>query len=153
MDSLSAVQNPPSGSASPDPDQPGTGPEQLETRPDQLETRPDQLETGPDQLVSGPDQPWRPPRWGLGDVIIGFFAGELLSAMLAAAVLSGSRYSLDTSTSVGSAFGQAVGHLATGTPPAYTGPLPLPLWLTALLQIPLWACLLGVPIIATKLKG
>ena len=73
--------------------------------------------------------------------------------MLAAAVLSGSRYSLDTSKSVGSAFGQAVGHLATGTPPAYTGPLPLPLWLTALLQIPLWACLLGVPVIATSSRA
>jgi membrane protease YdiL (CAAX protease family) len=54
---------------------------------------------------------------------------------------------------VGAAFGQVTGHLATGTSPAYHGPLPLPLWLTALLQIPLWACLLGVPIIATVTKG
>ncbi|MGZ4683380.1 MAG: CPBP family intramembrane glutamic endopeptidase [Acidimicrobiales bacterium] len=119
------MQNPPSGSASatPDPD-PGSDP------------------------GSG-----RPPRWGLGDVIAGFFAAELLSLLFGAAVLSGSTYAINPGPSVGAAFGQVVGHLATGTPPAYDGPLPIPLWLTAVIQIPLWIGLLGVPIIATVTKG
>jgi len=128
---LSAVQNPPAGSASatPDPEpDPGPDPEDV-----------------PFEGVT--------PRWGLGDVLVGFFAGEVLASLLALVVLSGSNYDLKASESVGSAFGQVAGHLASGTPPAYSGPLPVPLWLTALLQIPLWACLFGVPIIATITKG
>jgi uncharacterized protein len=120
--SLSAVQNPPdSASATPDPGD----------------------QDDPDPSV--------PPRWGLGDVLIGFLAGELLSALAYAAALSATDYDPKASAGTGAAFGQVVGHLASGTPPAYHGPLPL--WLTAVLQIPLWACLLGVPIIATITKG
>ncbi len=121
------MQNPPSGSVSETPD--------------------------PDPGDEGSGRQVITPRWGLGDVVVGFFAGEFLSALLAVVVLSGTDYDLNAEKSVGSAFGQVVGHLATGTAPAYDAKLPVPLWLTALLQIPLWICLLGVPIIATITKG
>lgn len=84
---------------------------------------------------------------------VGFFAGVFLSALAGILLLSDTTYDLDPEKSVGAAFGQVVGHLATGTPPAFHGLPPVPLWLTAVVQIPLWACLLGVPIVATITKG
>jgi membrane protease YdiL (CAAX protease family) len=99
----------------------------------------------------GPEPAGRQPRWGLGDVWIGFFAGEFLSVLFYALVLSGTSYDPDAPSGTGAAFGQVVGHLANGTPPAYHGPFPL--WLTAVMQIPLWACLAGVPVLATITKG
>ena len=92
-------------------------------------------------------------RWGLGDVAVGFFAGMFLSLIANVLLLSNTKYDLDPGARVGNAFGQAVGHLATGTPAVYHGLPPVPLWLTAVVQIPLWVCLLGVPIAATVTKG
>jgi uncharacterized protein len=101
-----------------------------------------------------PDQQWVTPRWGLGDVAVGFFAGVFLSALAQILLVSDRTYDLHPEKSMGAAFGQAVGHLATGTAPtAFHGLPPVPLWLTAVVQIPLWACLLGVPILATITKG
>ena len=92
------------------------------------------------------------PRWGLGDVVIGFFGAELLAAVAYLVVASATHYATPGSASgTGAAFGEVVGHLATGTAPMYRAPMPL--WLTAVLQIPLWAGLLGVPLWATTVKG
>ena len=121
------MQNPPSGSASASPDPKA------------------------DDGASG--QPSVEIRWGLGDVAVGFLAGLSLSLIAQILLMSPSSYDLDPGKSVGNAVGRAVGHLATGTPPAYHGLPPVPLWLTAVVQIPLWICLLGVPIVATLTKG
>jgi membrane protease YdiL (CAAX protease family) len=91
------------------------------------------------------------PSWGLGDVLLGFFAGEVLSALVYALVTSTRHFATGSDTGTGFAVGQAGGALGLGRVPSYVGPMPL--WLTAVIQIPLWACLLGVPILATVFKG
>jgi len=91
------------------------------------------------------------PRWGLGDVAIGFVAGEVLSVLAYVVAASITHPAAGGPVGVGAAFGQIVGHVATGTTPVYQAPMPL--WLQAIVQIPLWACLLGVPIVATRTKG
>ena len=90
-------------------------------------------------------------RWGLGDVVLGFLAGEILSIFAYLLVVSMTHYATSGPTGSGAAFGQVAGHLASGQLPAYLGPMPL--WLQAIVQIPLWACLLGVPIAAAITKG
>lgn len=91
------------------------------------------------------------PRWGLGDVALGFFGAELLAAVAYVLVLSVTSYATGGASGTGAAFGQVAGHLANGAAPTYKPPLPL--WLTAVVQIPLWAGLLGVPLWATWKKG
>jgi membrane protease YdiL (CAAX protease family) len=91
------------------------------------------------------------PRWGLGDVAIGFFGAELLAAVAYVVVVSMTHYASGGASGTGAAFGQVAGHLAQGEAAAYRAPLPL--WLTAVVQIPLWAGLLGVPLWATWRKG
>ena len=91
------------------------------------------------------------PRWGLGDVAIGFVAGEVLSVLAYLVAASITHPATGGPVGVGAAFGQVVGHVATGSTPVYRAPMPL--WLQAVVQIPLWACLLGVPILATRTKG
>jgi membrane protease YdiL (CAAX protease family) len=90
-------------------------------------------------------------RWGLGDVVVGFLAGEVLSIFAYVLVASTTHYATGGATGTGAAFGTVAGHLAMGSAPAYQGPMPL--WLQAIVQIPLWVCLLGVPIVATITKG
>lgn len=78
---------------------------------------------GPGADVAAPDEK---VRWGMGDAL----AGLVLSLALSI--------------------------LAAGVVVAVIGPdglRDLPLWGTALLQVPLWLALLGVPLLATHLKG
>ena len=82
---------------------------------------------------------------------IGFIAGQLLSVVAYVVATSVTDYSIGGVSGPGEAFGQVAGHVATGTAAAYRAPMPL--WLQAMVQIPLWACLLGVPIVATIAKG
>lgn len=65
-------------------------------------------------------------RWGMGDALGGLLLSLLLSLLVSSVVLG------------------VVGE---------DGFDDLPLWATALLQVPLWVALLGVPLVATKLKG
>lgn len=65
-------------------------------------------------------------RWGMGDAVGGLFLSLLLSALV-------------VNVAVGVAGEDAFDDLA--------------LWATALLQVPLWLALLGVPLVATRLKG
>lgn len=90
-------------------------------------------------------------RWGLGDVVLGFVAAQITSVLVYSIVISGSRYSLDPPSGIGAAFGEVAGRLGAGAAPGITEPIPL--WLTALLQVPLWAGLLAIPILATRFKG
>ena len=112
----------------------------------------DPPDRSPEGLAVGPDGlPGVAPRWGLGDVIIGFFAAELLAALGYLVVVAATNYATSGASGTGAAFGQVAGHLARGDAPAFKPPMPL--WLTAVLQIPLWAGLLGVPLVVTKRKG
>lgn len=64
--------------------------------------------------------------WGLGDVILWFFVGQASALLVGGLLLS--------------ALGYGVGDR-------------FPLWLVALLQLPLWAGYLGGPILVTRVKG
>jgi len=66
------------------------------------------------------------PRWGLGDVAVGFFLAYLSSAVVGVVVL---------------------GVLG------YTRQSQVPLWLEYVLEIPLWTFFIGVPIVVTRQKG
>lgn len=90
-------------------------------------------------------------RWGLGDVAIGFVVAQIASTLVYAIVLSGGRYAPRAPAGIGAAVGEVAGRIATGRPPGISEPIPL--YLTALLQIPLWAGLLFVPLWATRKKG
>ncbi len=91
------------------------------------------------------------PRWGLGDVAIGFFGAEMLGAIAVIVVYAATKYAGGGAVGMGAAFGQVAGHLAIGAAPAYKPPAPL--WLVAVVQVPLWAGFLGVPLWATRTKG
>ena len=65
-------------------------------------------------------------RWGLGDVAAGILLSLVLSVLVSSVVYS------------------VVGSDAFDD---------LELWATALLQVPLWLALVGVPVVATRLKG
>jgi membrane protease YdiL (CAAX protease family) len=84
-------------------------------------------------------------------VALGFAAGLVLEVFAVLLVSSVTDYATGGATGPGAAFGQVVGHVAVGQPPTYVAPMPL--WLQAIVQIPLWACLLGVPLFATITKG
>lgn len=84
-----------------------------------------------------PGQPGQPgpepsapatPRWGLGDVAIGLVATLAVSVVAGGLIVAAAGY-LDVE------------------------PQDYPIWLQALLQVPLWAGLLGVPLWATYRKG
>ena len=98
-----------------------------------------------------PDEAVTTPGWGLGDVVVGFLAGEILSLLAGLLILGLTDYATGGPSGPGAAFGQVVGHVAVGGAPVYRPPLPL--WLQAVAQIPLWACFVGVPLIATRTKG
>ena len=66
------------------------------------------------------------PRWGLGDVGLGFVLAEVAAAVVGVVVL---------------------GVLG------YTQPDQVPLWLETVLEIPLWVFLVGVPVVASQRKG
>lgn len=72
----------------------------------------------------------RAPRWGLPDVVVGFVVGQVASAMAFAAMAS----SKDVSMADLSTDDLSIGEIG-------------------LLQLPLWLGLLGVPLVATRLRG
>lgn len=91
------------------------------------------------------------PTWGLGEVFGGWLLAVVVSTFVSAIVLSATSYSSSAPTGPGSVVGQVVGQQSTGQVPSLAEPIPLAL--TALLQLPLWACLLAVPWLATRFKG
>lgn len=68
------------------------------------------------------------PRWGVSDALIGWGAAFVVSNLVSGIVLG------------------ATGHLDTNAPDP-------PLWMVALLQIPLWVVLLGAVVLASRRKG
>jgi len=81
-----------------------------------------------DPAIALADGPTRPRRWGLGDVVLGFSIGLTGSQLALAGILSVTHRSIDQVDE-------------------------LPLSLVALAQLGLWFGLLGVPVVATRLKG
>jgi membrane protease YdiL (CAAX protease family) len=72
------------------------------------------------------DAPAVPPRWGLGDVAIGLFGGFFVQAIIASVVISAEGYANESQ---------------------------IPLWIELVLDVPLWAFLIGVPLYASYRKG
>lgn len=78
--------------------------------------------------VSEPDTVMRDRRWGLGDVVLGFVVGQLGGLVMMSAILAATDRSPDE-----------IDELSLG--------------LVAVAQVGLWLGLLGVPLVATRLKG
>ncbi len=68
---------------------------------------------------------WATTSWGLGDVAVGFVLAEVGGGLLAALLLLATGYTADN----------------------------IPLWLDYVAEVPLWIFLIGVPVVATRLKG
>jgi len=98
-----------------------------------------------------PATPTAVPRWGLGDALGGWVLAVVASTLLGVVVLGVTGVSLDAPAGVGAALGEVVGRLGSGRPPAVTQPPPLAL--TAVLQLPLWAVMVAVPLVAAATKG
>lgn len=91
------------------------------------------------------------PSWGLGEVVLGWLLAMVLAAVVTAVAVSALGYSLSAPTGTGSSVGQVSRDLAEGVPPSVDKPVPIEL--SALLQIPLWVGLLGIPYLACRYKG
>jgi uncharacterized protein len=89
--------------------------------------------------------------YGAGALIIIFLGAQLVSSLVYALVQSRTTYDFTTPAGVGAAVGQASGQFAAGQ--MFSISVPPPLWLTALMQIPLWLGLGGAPIWFAIKKG
>ncbi|MCX6511083.1 MAG: type II CAAX endopeptidase family protein [Actinobacteria bacterium] len=89
--------------------------------------------------------------YGAGALIIIFIGAQLVSSLVYALVQSRTTYDFTTPAGVGAAVGQASSQFAAGQ--MFSIALPPPLWLTAIMQIPLWLGLGGAPIWFAIKKG
>jgi membrane protease YdiL (CAAX protease family) len=86
--------------------------------------------------------PVEKPRYGAGALILAFLAGQLLSTVAYVVVQSVTDYDFAVPAGVGAAVGQASSQIGSGQ--ALAIGVPPPLWITALMQLPLW---LGIGLI------
>jgi membrane protease YdiL (CAAX protease family) len=93
-------------------------------------------------VVDADGVPVAKPRYGAGALILAFLAGQLLSTAAYVVVQSVSNYDFAIPAGVGAAVGQASAQVSTGHALAIS--VPPPLWVTALMQLPLW---LGIGLI------
>jgi membrane protease YdiL (CAAX protease family) len=100
------------------------------------------------EIVDAPDAD--EVRWGLGDVFGGWVLVFVASGFIGAVILAGGNYSFGTPVT-GEQIGAVAGQVVRGETP--TLPEPTPLWLRMVLQAPLWAGLLAVPYVVSRLKG
>lgn len=88
-------------------------------------------------------------RYGAGALILAFLAAQMLSTIAYAIVQSVTSYDFTAPAGVGAAVGQAAGQASQNLALAIS--VPPPLWITALMQLPLWLGLAAIPIwFATK---
>jgi membrane protease YdiL (CAAX protease family) len=92
----------------------------------------------------------RPP-YGAGALILAFLLAQVLSTIAYVVVQGNTDYDFAVPPGVGTAVGQAAGQVATGQ--ALAVGVPPPLWLTALLQLPLWLGIGVVPVWFAVTKG
>ena len=76
--------------------------------------------------ITPSDETEKTPGWGLGDVAVGFVLAELAAALLGVIAIAALGYKTQDQ---------------------------IPLWLDYVLEIPLWAFLIGVPVYASRRKG
>ena len=89
--------------------------------------------------------------FGAGALILTFLAGQLLSMIAYGVAVANTDYDFTFPAGVGAAVGQAASQTAAGVPLDIS--VPPPLWLTALLQLPLWLCIGAVPVWFAVKKG
>ncbi len=89
--------------------------------------------------------------YGAGALILIFIGAQLVSSVLYGVVQSRTSFDFTSPAGVGSAVGQASSQFSAGQ--ALDISVPPPLWLTALMQIPLWLGLGGAPIWFAVKKG
>lgn len=102
---------------------------------------------------SEPGLPARPlaTRTGVLAVVGGLGTGIVLTAVVAGAALASSDYDADAPTGPGAYVGRVVRQrLIDGVEATAPG---FPLWLIAILQIPLWVGLLGAPLVLAHREG
>ena len=105
-------------------------------------------DAAPDEVAEGPADG---RRYGAGAILIVFFAAQILATIAYALVIPGSEYDPRAVTGLGGAVGQAVNQATTGQ--AVVISQPVPLWLSTLLQLPLWAALIAGPLWFAAKKG
>ena len=89
--------------------------------------------------------------YGAGALVLIFLGAQVVSSIVYAIVQSSTSYDFTTPAGVGSAVGQAASQYGQGQPLDIG--VPPPMWLTALMQIPLWLGLGGAPIWFAVKKG
>lgn len=89
--------------------------------------------------------------YGAGALILIFIGAQLVSSVVYGIVQSQTNYDFTAPAGVGAAVGQASSQFANGQ--LFAIAVPPPLWLTAMMQIPLWLGLGGAPIWFAIKKG
>ncbi|MEX1217885.1 MAG: type II CAAX endopeptidase family protein [Acidimicrobiales bacterium] len=89
--------------------------------------------------------------YGAGALILIFIGSQLISSVVYAFVQSNTTYGFTTPAGVGAAVGQASSQF--GLAQSLSISVPPPLWLTALMQLPLWLGMGGAPIWFAVKKG
>ena len=89
--------------------------------------------------------------YGAGALILIFIGAQLVSSVVYGIVQSRTTYDFTAPAGIGAAVGQASSQFAAGQ--IFAIAVPPPLWLTALMQIPLWLGLGGAPIWFAIKKG
>jgi membrane protease YdiL (CAAX protease family) len=102
-------------------------------------------------VLDADGNPVEKPRYGAGAVIITFLAAQVLSTVAYIVAQANTTFDFAVPTGVGAAVGQASGQIATGQ--ALDISVPPPLWLTALMQVPLWLSLAAIPIWFAVTRG
>jgi len=104
---------------------------------------------GNGEADSGPEKKKYP--YGAGALILIFIAAQAISSVIFGFVQSRTSYDFTSPAGVGAAVGQASRQFAEGQSLEIS--VPPPLWLTALMQIPLWVGLGGAPVWFAVKKG
>lgn len=91
------------------------------------------------------------PRYGAGALILTFLGAQLLSSIAYTVATVSTTYDFTVPAGAGASVGQASAQFATEQ--ALTIGVPPPLWLTALLQVPLWFGLGAIPIWFARKRG
>jgi membrane protease YdiL (CAAX protease family) len=111
----------------------------------------------PDGAAPTPDGTGEKPepadgrRYGAGALILVFLAAQLLAALAYGLVVPNTDYDPAAVTGLGGAVGQAVNQFSNGQPVAVSQPVPI--WLSTLLQLPLWTVLIVGPIWFAVTRG
>lgn len=91
------------------------------------------------------------PPYGAGALVLAFLAAQLLSSIAYMIVQANSSYDFNVPAGVGAAVGQAAGQFGSGQ--NFSISVPPPLWVTAIMQVPLWLGLGAIPIWFAVKKG